>query len=55
MVNVFLLPELRRRDIDLATFWFQQDRATAHTARQSLNTLRTVFEQRIISRYGDVS
>jgi hypothetical protein len=29
MVNEFLLPELRRRDMDLANFWFQQDRAIA--------------------------
>jgi hypothetical protein len=55
MVNEFLLPELRRRDIDLATFWFQQDGVTTDTARQSMNTLRTVFEHRIISRYGDIS
>jgi hypothetical protein len=55
MVNEFLLPELRRRDMDITTFWFQQYRATAHTARQSMNTLRTVFEHRIISRYGDIS
>ncbi|GFG29190.1 hypothetical protein Cfor_05008 [Coptotermes formosanus] len=55
MVNEFLLPELRRRDVDLATFSFQQDEATAHTARQSMNTLISVFERRIISRYGDVS
>jgi hypothetical protein len=33
MVNEFLLPELRRRDMDLATFWFQQDGATEHNAR----------------------
>jgi hypothetical protein len=55
MVNEFLLPELRRRDIEHAIFWFQQDRAKAHTARQSMNTLRTVFEHRIISYYGDIS
>ena len=28
MVNEFLLPELRRRDFDLANFWFQKDGAT---------------------------
>jgi hypothetical protein len=51
----FLLPELRRRDSDLVTIWFQKDGATAHTARQAMNTLRPVFEHRIISRYGDTS
>jgi hypothetical protein len=55
MVNKFLLPELRRRDIDHATFWFQKYVATALTTRQSMNTLRTVFEHHIISRYGDIS
>jgi hypothetical protein len=53
-VNEILLPELRRRDMDLANFCFQQDGATALTARQSLNTLRTRFEHRIIPRYGDI-
>jgi hypothetical protein len=53
MVNEFLVPELR--DMDIATFWFQQDGATADTARQSMNALRTVFEHRIISRYGEIS
>jgi hypothetical protein len=55
MVNEFLLPELRRRDMNIATCWFQQDGATALTARQSKNILRTVFERRIISRCGDIS
>jgi hypothetical protein len=54
-VNEFLLPQLRRRDIDLDTVWFQQDGATAHTAWQSVNTLKNVFEHRIISRYGNIS
>jgi hypothetical protein len=55
MVNEFLLPELRRRDMGIATFWFQQNGVTALTARQSKNSLRNVFEHRLISRYGDIS
>ena len=55
MVNELLLPKLRRRDMDIATFCFQQDGATALVARQSKNTLRTLFEHRVISRYGDIS
>jgi hypothetical protein len=43
MVNEFLFPELRRREVYLATSWFQQNGAAAHTARQSMNTIRTVF------------
>jgi hypothetical protein len=55
MVNEFLLPESRHRDMNVATLWFQQDGARAHTARQSMNTLRTMFEHRMISRYGNIS
>jgi hypothetical protein len=55
MVNEFLLPELRRRDMDIATCWFQQDGASTLTARQSINTLRNVSEHCIILRYGDIS
>jgi hypothetical protein len=55
VVNEFLFPEFHRRDIDLTTVWFQQVGATAHTARQTTNILRTVFGHRIISRCGDIS
>jgi len=50
MVNEFLFPQCCRHDIDFATTWFQQAGATAPTARQSMNTLRTVFERHLISR-----
>jgi hypothetical protein len=50
MVNEFLLPELHYCDSEIATFWFQQDEATAHIGRQSMITLETVFERSIISR-----
>ena len=33
-------------------FWFQQDGATAHTARE---TMRAAFPGRLISRFGDLS
>ena len=35
--------------------WFQQDGATAHTARESMQLLRQRFNRRIISRFGDVN
>ena len=35
--------------------WFQQDGATCHTADVTINLLRTVFENRIISRNSDVN
>jgi hypothetical protein len=55
VANEFLYLELRRRDIDLATAWFQQHGGTAPTAQQSKNTLRTVCELRIYSSYDDIS
>jgi hypothetical protein len=41
VANKFLFPELRRRDIDLATARFQQHGGTAPSVQQSKNTLRT--------------
>jgi len=55
LVNKFLLPELRHHDFDHAAICFQQDGAAAHTVRQSINKLRTMSEQGIITRYGDIS
>jgi len=34
--------------------WFQQDGATAHTARTSMNLLREHFPKRLISLRGDL-
>jgi hypothetical protein len=53
-VNNSLIPELRRRGIDLSSVWFQQDGATAHTARASMSVLREMFPQHVISHCGDV-
>ena len=36
MLRNFFEPELRRRGIDLSSVWFQQNGATAHTARASV-------------------
>ena len=54
MLTTFLAPELRQHGIALETTWFQQDGATAHTARASLNKLREMFGARVISHRGDV-
>lgn len=53
MVTDFLWPELE--NIDLGELWFQQDGATCHTAARSINLLRTRFNNRVISRFGDVN
>ena len=34
--------------------WFQQDGATCHTARETMNLLQTMFPGRLISRFGDI-
>jgi len=54
MLRNFCEPELGRRGIDPSSVRFQQDGATAHTARASMNVLREMFPQHVISRAGDV-
>lgn len=54
MVNTFFIPELQRRGVDLQDVWFQQDGASAHTARASMAVLRQLFPHRLISRFGDI-
>jgi [histone H3]-lysine36 N-dimethyltransferase SETMAR len=52
MLQNFLGPtiaELGRTDI-----WYQQDGATAHTSKRSMEVLREMFPQRLISMRGDV-
>ena len=39
---------------DISNIWFQQDSATCNTAGASLDVLRPVFEDRIISRRANV-
>jgi hypothetical protein len=43
MLNEFLFPALRCRDTDLATIRQQLAGPTAHTTRQSTNTLRVSY------------
>ena len=50
--NGFLFTKIEEEDI--GNFWFQQDGATSHTAEATLNVLRPVFEDRIVSRRTDV-
>ena len=53
MINNFFVPELRRRRIPIRRVWFQQDGATAHTARASMGVLQHIFGDRLISRFAD--
>ena len=54
MLDTFLQPELQRRGVDVSQVWFQQDGATAHTARLSMTKVQEMFPHRVISRFGDV-
>ena len=53
MLNEFLFPKIEEEDI--GNIWFQLDGATCHTAEATLDVLRPVFENRIISRRADVA
>ena len=52
MLKKFLFTKIEEEDI--ANIWFQQDGAKCHTAEATLDVLRPVFEDRIISRRADV-
>jgi len=54
MLQEFLIPHLEENEVGLGKIWFQQDGATAHTARVSIAFLQTIFNGRVISRHGDV-
>ena len=51
MITDFVMPIIRENDMD--DFWFQQDGATCHTARPTINLLRPLFPGRLISKNGD--
>ena len=48
MMENFFWPELA--EMDLRNMWFQQDGATCHTSRQTINLLKTKFGNPIIGR-----
>ena len=52
MLSSFLFPKLD--EITLDDVWFQQDGATAHTARDTMQLLREHFPERLISLRGDL-
>ena len=52
IIREYLLPEMRNRNEE--NIFVQQDGATAHTARGSLEMLRDIFPHRFISRLRDV-
>jgi hypothetical protein len=50
----FLAPELGRLGTELTTIWFRQDGATARTARASMEIVREIFPEQVISLRGDL-
>ncbi|GFU92383.1 transposase [Trichonephila clavipes] len=53
MITNFFIPELNNHDVQ--EVWFQQDGATCHTARATIDLLKDTFGDRLISRFGPVN
>ncbi|GFW06709.1 DUF4817 domain-containing protein [Trichonephila clavipes] len=52
ITNCFI-PELNNHDVQ--KLWFQQDGATCHTARATIDLLKDTFGDHLISRFGPVN
>ncbi|GFX46823.1 putative DD41D transposase [Trichonephila clavipes] len=53
MITNFFIPELNHRDVQ--ELWFEQDGATCHTARATIDLLKDTFGHHLISRFGPVN
>ncbi|GFW91634.1 DUF4817 domain-containing protein [Trichonephila clavipes] len=53
MITNFFIPELNNHDVQ--ELWFEQDGATCHTARATIDLLKDTFGDRLISRFGPVN
>ncbi|GFV68478.1 uncharacterized protein TNCV_3129341 [Trichonephila clavipes] len=53
MITNFFILELNNHDV--RELWFQQDGATCHTARATIDLLKDTFGDRLISRFGPVN
>ncbi|GFX18176.1 uncharacterized protein TNCV_1578551 [Trichonephila clavipes] len=53
MITNFFIPELNNNDVQ--ELWFQQDGATCHTARATIDLLKDTFGDHLISRFGPVN
>ncbi|GFU92067.1 uncharacterized protein TNCV_1658991 [Trichonephila clavipes] len=53
MITNFFIPELN--DPDVQELWLQQDGATCHTARATIDLFKDTFGDRLISRFGPVN
>ncbi|GFU80088.1 DUF4817 domain-containing protein [Trichonephila clavipes] len=53
MITNFFIPELNNHDVQ--ELWFRQDGATCHTARATIDLLKDMFGDRLISRFEPVN
>ncbi|GFW70716.1 transposable element Tc3 transposase [Trichonephila clavipes] len=53
MITSFFIPELNNHNNQ--ELWFQQDGATCHTARATIDLLKDTFGDHLISRFGPVN
>ncbi|GFU27122.1 DUF4817 domain-containing protein [Trichonephila clavipes] len=53
MITNFFIPELNNHDVQ--ELWFQQDGATCHIARATIDLLKDTFGDHLISRFGPVN
>ncbi|GFT68292.1 uncharacterized protein TNCV_659111 [Trichonephila clavipes] len=53
MITNFFIPELNNHDVQ--ELWFQQDGATCHTARATIDLLKDTFGDCLNSRFGPVN
>ncbi|GFX96626.1 uncharacterized protein TNCV_244131 [Trichonephila clavipes] len=53
MITNFFIPELNNHDVQ--ELWFQQDGATWHTARATIDLLKDTFGDRLISHFGPMN
>ncbi|GFY26913.1 DUF4817 domain-containing protein [Trichonephila clavipes] len=53
MITNFFIPQLNNHDVQ--ELWFQQDGATCHTDRTTIDLLKDTFGDRLISRFGPVN
>ncbi|GFV56380.1 putative transposable element [Trichonephila clavipes] len=53
MINNFFIPDFNNHDVQ--ELWFQQDGATCHTPRATIDLLKDMFGDRLISRFGPVN
>lgn len=51
MIRDFLANELAENNME--HYWFQQDGATCHSARETIDLLKPMFPRRLISKNGD--